>query len=217
MLVHHSRKPGPSGPETSIEAARGAKSLSDAARTAGVLSAMTAAEAEQLGVPALDRWRHIRLDDAKANLAPRATAARWFRMETVALGNATSLYPHGDQVAAILPWRPISPWAAHSIADLNRVLDQLAAGPSPGRLYAPIRRGRTLARWCGLVLVEQLGVADAQAALMIETWIKSGLLLVVTYRDPEQRRERTGVEVDDTRRPTGAITPACTSIRDTDA
>lgn len=211
LLVHHVRKSGGPGPETGVEAARGAKSLSDAARSATVLSAMTTIEAEQLGVAPAERWRHIRLDDAKANLAPRATVARWFRMETVALGNATPLYPHGDQVAAILPWRPISPWAAHSASELNRALDQLAAGPSPGCRYAPSRRGRTLSRWSGAVLVRQLGVSEAQAALMVETWIKSGLLVVVSYRDPQQRRERTGVEVDDARRPTVSQT------RETDA
>lgn len=201
MLVHHVRKSGPGGPETGIEAARGAKSLADAARSAAVLSAMTAAEAEQLGVPAAERWRHIRLDDAKANLAPLGQA-RWFRLATVALGNATPLYPHGDQVAAIQPWRPPSPWAAHSPAELNRVLDRIAAGPAPGCLYAPSRRGRTLTRWCGDVLVRHLGTSEAQAAMMVETWIKAGLLVVVAYRDPQQRRERTGVEVDNARRPT---------------
>lgn len=217
LLVHHVRKPGVSAPETGVEAARGAKSLSDAARSAAVLSAMTTAEVEQLGVAALDRWRHIRLDDAKANLAPRAAAARWFRMETVALGNETALYPHGDQVAAIVPWRPISPWAAHGAAELNHVLDLLAAGPAPGCRYAPTRRGRMLSRWCGAVLVRELGVTEAQAALMVEAWIKSGLLVVVAYHDAQQRRERTGVTVDDARRPTVSAAPDHSVTRDTDA
>lgn len=83
LLVHHVRKSGAGGPETGVDAARGAKALSDAARSATVLSPMTAAEAEQLGVSTAERWRHVRLDDAKANMAPRGSAARWFRMETV--------------------------------------------------------------------------------------------------------------------------------------
>lgn len=201
LLVHHTRKSAPGATEHSAEAARGAKSLTDAARSASLLSPMTAPEAEQLGVAAAERWRHVRLDDAKANLAPLA-AARWFRLATVALGNATPEYPHGDQVAAIEPWRPTSPWAAHSPSELNRVLDQLAAGPAPGCRYAPSRRGRTQSRWAGDVLVQQLGVNEAQAAAMVETWLKTGLLLAASYHDAEQRRIRMGVVVDDRRRPT---------------
>ena len=203
MLVHHTRKSGASGPETGAEAARGAKSLTDAARSASVMSPMSAIEAEQLGVPALDRWRHIRLDDAKANLAPLA-AARWFRMTTIALGNATPAYPHGDQVAAIEPWRPSSPWAAHTPTELNRVLDLLAAGPGRGFLYAPNRRGRVQSRWAGDVLMQRLGVNEAQAGLMVETWLKTGLLILKDYRDNDQRRWRIGIAVNDSRRPTAA-------------
>lgn len=201
LLVHHTRKSGPGAPEHSAEAARGAKSLTDAARSAVLLSPMTAAEAEQLGVAAAERWRHVRLDDAKANLAP-LSAARWFRLATVALGNATPEYPHGDQVAAIEPWRPASPWAAHSPAELNRVLDQLAAGPAPGCRYAPSRRGRTQSRWAGGVLMQRLGTTEAQAASMVEAWLKTGLLVAAHYHDAEQRRIRMGVVVDDRRRPT---------------
>ncbi len=202
LLVHHVRKAGTSGPETSVDAARGAKALSDAARSATVLSPMTTDEAEQLGVGADERWRHVWLDDAKANMAPRGGKARWFRMETVTLGNGTALYPHGDQVAAIQPWRPSSPWAAHSTALLNAVLDRLAAGPSPGVLYAPTRRGRVAPGWGGRPLVQMLGVAEAQAAVMLETWLRSGVLTVVSYRDPVQRRERNGLNVVDALRPT---------------
>lgn len=201
LLVHHTRKSGPGAPEHGAEAARGAKSLTDAARSAAVLSAMTAAEAEQLGVSPAERWRHVRLDDAKANLAP-LSAARWFRLATVALGNATPAYPHGDQVAAIEPWRPASPWAAHSPSELNRVLDRLAAGPAPGCRYAPTRRGRSQSRWAGDVLMQQLGKTEAQAASMVETWLKTGLLVAAPYHDAEQRRTRMGVVVDDRRRPT---------------
>lgn len=206
LLVHHTRKAGAGGPEHTAEAARGAKALTDAARSAAILSPMTAAEAEQLGVAAAERWRHVRLDDAKANLAPLA-AARWFRLATVALGNATALYPHGDQVAAIEPWRPASPWAAHSPAELNRVLDQLAAGPGAGFLYAPTRRGRVQCRWAGDVLVQRLGVNEAQAAAMVDAWLRSGLLTLRSYRDTDQRRWRTGIAVDDGRRPTAAEPP----------
>ena len=201
LLVHHVRKAGAGGPETGVDAARGAKALSDASRSATVLSPMTAAEAEQLGVSAAERWRHVRLDDAKANMAPRGSAARWFRMETVVLGNGTALYPNGDQVAAIGAWTPVSPWAAHAVKELNAVLDLLAEGPARGARYTPSRRGGMSDRWGGRPLMLVLGVNEAQAATMLQTWLRSGVLEAISYRDPDQRRERLGLHVVDGRRP----------------
>ena len=31
-------------------------------------------------MPPTDRWRYVRLDDGKANLAPRAVDAKWYRL-----------------------------------------------------------------------------------------------------------------------------------------
>eukprot|EP01035_Chromulina_nebulosa_P037332 gene37331-50385_t len=115
LLVHHVRKSAGEG----VEAMRGAKSLSDAARVACLLSPMSEEEARSLSVPARERWRHVRLDDAKANLAPAGEGTLWYRLETVALGNATPDYPAGDQVAAITPWKPPSPFRGMTAADCN--------------------------------------------------------------------------------------------------
>ncbi len=127
-----------------VEAARGGKALTDAARAAFILAAMTPEEAEATGVSPRERWRHIRLDDAKANMAPRADDARWFRLESVALGNATPDYPHGDHVAAIAPWTPKNAWSSLSAADCNRALDLIAPGAGGGVLLlrAARRHGR---------------------------------------------------------------------------
>lgn len=104
LLVHHVRKGGATG---DVEGARGAKALTDAARSAFLLAPMSVEEARRFCVDPADRWRHVRLDDAKANLAARSgEAALWYRLDTVALCNATPDYPHGDNVAAIAPWRP---------------------------------------------------------------------------------------------------------------
>jgi hypothetical protein len=78
LLAHHVRK----GTVDSIEAARGAKALTDSARIGLLLS-------------------YVRLDDAKANLAPRAGAATWYHLNHVKLDNGTPEYPHGDDVVVI--------------------------------------------------------------------------------------------------------------------
>ena len=203
QLVHHVRKP-PAGTTAvaDIDAARGAKALTDAARVGLVMSAMSEEEAAALNVPATERWRHVRLDDAKANMAPRAERARWFRLESIALHNATGAYPHGDNVAALAPWSPPSPFAGLGPEQCNDALDRIAAGPAEGVLFAARRGGLGTARWAGRVLMDGFGVAESQAAAVIAAWLKSGLLEEAEYRDPGQRKTRLGVRVNDEKRPT---------------
>ena len=74
-LVHHVRK----GPISGIEAARGAKAVTDASRVGLLLSAMTEDEAQALGIAAQQAHCFLRLDNAKANMAP-AFEATWFEM-----------------------------------------------------------------------------------------------------------------------------------------
>ena len=203
LLVHHVRKLGP-GAVADVEATRGAKALTDAARSAAMLSAMNAEDGERLGIPPAERWRHLRLDDAKANLAPRAEAARWYRLESVALGNATALYPHGDTVAAVAPWQPSSPFAGLTPDDCNRALDAIAAGPGEGQCFSPQRGGfGGNDRWVGRVLMRE-GLTEAQAARVVSAWLRSGLLSECDYRDPVHRKTRRGVRVTDTKRPTAS-------------
>ena len=203
LLVHHVRKLGPNG-IADVESARGAKALTDAARSASLLSAMTLEEAERLGVAPGERWRHVRLDDAKANLAPRAEIALWYRLESVGLGNATALYPAGDQVAAVASWKPASPFGTLPPADCNQALDAIAAGPGEGQFYSALRGGfGGNERWAGRVLL-RFGLDEAQAARVLAAWLRSGLLVEREYRDPVHRKTRRGVTVVDAKRPTVA-------------
>lgn len=218
LLVHHVRK-GVAAHPADIEGARGGKALTDAARSAAMLAPMTQVEADELGVSAGERWRHVRLDDAKANMAPRSAGARWFRLETVRLGNGTPAYPHGDQVAAIARWRPATVWQGLSPEGCNRALDAIARGPggpssglspglgggasaSGGGLFSATRAGRANGRWAGAVLVERLGLSEGQAAAVIAAWLREGVLQQVEYRCDVQRKTRLGVRVVDARRPT---------------
>ncbi|MCA7118420.1 MAG: helicase RepA family protein [Acidibrevibacterium sp.] len=197
LLVHHVRK----GAAPDAEAARGAKALTDAARIARILSPMSDQEGEEMGIPAAERARLVRLDDVKANLAPRAGRAAWYRLESVALGNATEAYPRGDHVQAITRFRPPTVWAKLSPADCNEALDAIAAGPGLGLLYAAHRRGRGSERWAGRVLIERFRLTEAEAARVIGAWLENGLLVECEYRDREQRKQRQGVRVIDARRP----------------
>lgn len=197
LLVHHVRK----GDATGIDAARGAKALTDSARVGLLLATMSAEDGETFNIPPDDRWQYVRLDDAKRNMAP-AAKARWFKLDQVSLGNVSDpIYPNGDKVAAIVPWEPPSLAANATPAQLNEVLD-IIAQPAAGWLYAAHRRGKQNDRWAGQVLVDVLGFSEKQATGLIAAWLKSGLLYQESYHDSEQRKDRTGVRVDDTKRPT---------------
>jgi len=79
-LVHHVRKPvNGSTVDFSVNDARGASSVKDAARVTRVLNAMSAEEAKKCGVDAKARRYYFRVDDGdKQNLRPPQDA-RWFQ------------------------------------------------------------------------------------------------------------------------------------------
>jgi hypothetical protein len=196
LLVHHVRK----GAVTDIDAARGAKALTDSARVGLILSPMSQDDGEEFGIPETDRWAYVRLDDAKVNLAPKASKARWLRLEQVELGNKTDEYPNGDKVAAIATWEPPVPAADADPAQLNEALDVIATPPADW-LYSPTRRGKDNHRWAGQVLIDLLNFTENQAGALVTAWLKSGLLYREQFRDMH-RNARTGVRVDNSRRPT---------------
>ena len=197
LLVHHVRK----GEITSIDAARGAKALTDSARVGLLFSPMTPEEGAEFNVRDEDRWQYVRLDDAKRNMAPAAKAS-WFKLEQVPLGNGgvDPRYPNGDTVAAIAAWdapRDELKTAPHK--ELNEALDEIAQGPGNGVLYKASKQGG--GHWCGIVLCRRFGSTERQARRMINQWLQTGLLYEDTYHDPLQRKPRPCVRVDSTKRP----------------
>ena len=125
-LLQHHRK-GALSPGDA-DSGRGASALKDAARLVRTATPMTEDEAETFGIVGDDRANLVRLDDAKINLAPRATAARWFKLVGIALGNRTDDYPHGDIIQAAEPWSPPELWSGVSTATFNAILDEIDAG-----------------------------------------------------------------------------------------
>ena len=201
FLVHHTRKGTAAGTAGDIEGARGGKALSDGARVGLTLAAMTVEEAGECGVPLGERWRHVRLDDGKANLAPRADRAKWFKLVGISLGNGDEMYPNGDNVQAMEPWTPPSAFGGATVAELNIVLDRIEQGPGGGSRYTANTRGRSTDRWVGQVLVEELDRTEEQAKTIVKEWLRNGLLVEEDYTDPEQRKVRKGLRVDFSKRP----------------
>jgi hypothetical protein len=200
LLVHHTRKGALAG---DIEASRGAKSLTDAARVGLLLSSMTTDEAAKLGVPEARRAQYLRLDTGKANLAPKPGGGRWLHLAGRRLQNTTSDYPDGDDVQVIEAWEPLDPFQDMDPALINRILDTIDAGRGEGVLFSRTRKGGSK-RWAGEVIVRLAQVEAERAKLIIEAWIKSGVLIEVDFHHAAERTEQRGLKVVASKRPTGA-------------
>ena len=189
-VLHHTRKGAlsPGDPDS----LRGASAIVGAARVVLTLNVMTEQEADAFGINVDERRSYFRLDGAKSNYAP-VESAEWFERIEVTLAN-------GDVVAVASPWNPPNMWKLHTPAQLNLVLDRIAAGPQPGSLYSPNARGNA-ARWVGNAVTEVLGLSEAQAGQMVGAWLKSGLLKVTSYRDQSLRKDREGIVVCNDLRP----------------
>jgi hypothetical protein len=196
-LVHHTRK----GAVTDIDASRGAKALTDHARAGLLLSAMPEEEATRLGIPLETRHSYIRLDDAKANMAPKAEKAQWFHLQPIKLHNETPDYPNGDTVTAIEPWTPPNVFDGMTDDDANAALDAI---DDASKSEAPLTAKATTKnpkRWAGTVLVDMFGMEAGPAGAVIATWMKNGLLEEFTYRDKAEGKDRKAVKVVASKRP----------------
>jgi hypothetical protein len=197
-LPHHTNK----GIQTAGDAnrGRGASASKDAARLVYTLTPMTADEAQQFGLDEGERRRLVRLDSAKINIAPPSSAATWFRLVGVPLSNGNDAYPNGDTVQTVERWTPPELWADLDSPLLQRILDDIDAGLPNGSRYSAANRAGDRAAW--RVLVHHApGKSEKQAQEVIKAWMKSGLLYAEDYEDPEQRKQRTGLRVNSTKRP----------------
>ncbi|GLR89462.1 AAA family ATPase [Bradyrhizobium iriomotense] len=100
LIVHHNRKGGEAG---SAEAISGAAAIVNLARRAIMPVTLSADEALKLGVPHSERFKYLKLVDAKSNLAPRGSEPPFYQLHSVELPNAEPpTYPFGDNVQAVV-------------------------------------------------------------------------------------------------------------------
>ncbi|MGP0084538.1 MAG: AAA family ATPase [Steroidobacteraceae bacterium] len=100
LIIHHTRK---GGDLTTAEAISGASAIVNLARRAIIPVTMTDDEATKTyNVLPSDRFRYLKVIDAKSNLAPRSGDTPWYELCNVELPNPEPpLYPFGDRVQAI--------------------------------------------------------------------------------------------------------------------
>jgi len=189
VLVHHSRKNG--NGETTVEDARGASALLNAARIGLTLNRMTTKEADEFGIKEQAERRAIfRVDNGKSNRSP-AGNAQWFKIVSVDLGNATASRP-SDYVGAVTAWTPPDPFDNVTIDHLKQVQALVADG-----YYRTSEQAKD---WVGNVVAEIIGLdvddpADKKKAKAIfKTWEANGRFKTEIRKD-SNRKDRPFVTV----------------------
>ncbi len=192
------------------DAGRGASSIRDAGRLIYTLTVMSETEAQSFNISPDDRPSYIRLDSAKVNLAGRSATATWFHIVGVPIGNATEQYPAGDTIQVVEPWSPPDAWSGVSIHTLNAILDYIQAGcrNDDGEFTGErFSNGSSKDRAAWAVIPRFVpNKTEAQCRIIINAWIRSGLLISCDYHSPSQRRDRKGLFVDDAKRPGTEVT-----------
>jgi hypothetical protein len=198
-FVHHTAKgvsePGDSG------RLRGASATRDGARLLYTLTPMAKKEAESFGISEAERRRLMRLDNAKVNILPPAATTTWFRLIDVKLKNANDEYPEGDRVQTVERWQPPGESGDPDPAVLHLILDQLEAGPGPGRHYGlRPQTGAGRAAW-RVVQIYCTALTKNQCLALLKRWLKDGWLLERAYKDQASRKWYLGLFV--VKRPLG--------------
>jgi hypothetical protein len=172
-LVHHSRKTN--GNEVTVEDSRGASAVVAGVRSARALNPMSKEEAEKFGLEDR-RFRFFRVDDGKANLAPRAEAADWHELVSVDLDNGGP-FDEGDSIGVVTRFEP--PALLDGITrDLTKQCMIALAGKKMRRPKGLVP-GRDDSINAGLVVQTITGKSKRQASHLIEMWINNGALEVV--------------------------------------
>ena len=197
-VPHHMAKGSPE--PGNANRARGASSMKDALRLVYTLTPMTCYEARAFGLDEARRRRLVRMDSAKVNLAPSTGGAKWFRLVGVRLGNATDLYPEGDEVQTVVPWMPPDVWAGTTDLLLNQILTDIDAGMPDGNRYSDAPNVKDRAAW-QVIVKHDPDKSEGAARQIIKTWTKSGVLTRRDYENPATRKTVKGLWVDNSKRP----------------
>lgn len=174
-LVHHVRKQN--GAEATADSARGAKALTDAARSVHVFNKMSKDEAEAAGITPEEAGFIFRVQNDKANLSP-PEKADWYRMNNTDLVN-------GDQVGVACPWAWPDPFDGVSITHLRAV--QTLIGKDE------YREDVRASKWAGKAIAEVLQLDPEERASrkritsILKEWIRNGALEIVETEDAHRK------------------------------
>jgi hypothetical protein len=175
-LVHHIRKPGGNNQqEITVDDARGATAVVNAARVVRVLNRMTKQQAEEHKIS--EPRFYFRADTGKANLAPPEVAT-WHKIVNVDL-------PNGDAVGVVTPWDYPAPLDRITPAHMYKIREMAAQGTW--------RKDTRSEQWIGYAVAEvakldpkdKADLKTIKAALA--AWLTNGVLAVQSRKDEDRK------------------------------
>jgi hypothetical protein len=105
-------------------------------------------------------------------------------------------------VQTVEPWSPPELWKNVSSVTLNAILTEIDAGLPDGQRYSDsATAGDDKAAW-RVVQKHCHDHTEGQCREIIKAWVKNGLLVSETYYNKVERKDRKGLRVDNTKRPT---------------
>jgi hypothetical protein len=176
-LPHHIRKPSGGQHEITVDDARGASAVVNAARPVRVLNRMTKQQAEELRIS--DPRFYFRADTGKTNLAPPEVAT-WHRIINVDL-------PNGDAVGVVAPWDYPAPMDRITVAHMYKIREVAAQGTWRKDTRSDDWIGNAVAKIANLNPSDTADRKTIKAALA--AWFTNGVL-AVQIREDEHRKER---------------------------
>jgi AAA domain len=153
--THHSRKFSNSHTEVTADDGRGASAMNAAARSVRVLNLMSKDEAERADVD--NRYAYFRVDNGKANLAPRADRSTWRRLISIQLGNGDPIPHAGDEVGVVAPWEWPAADGDVTPEELKTVFAKIEGGEW--------RKSPKAKNWVGNAIAEGLGLDPSHPAV----------------------------------------------------
>jgi hypothetical protein len=193
LVLHHLRKGSTGDPDDLM----GATALRATFRGCRILHRMTAEEAKRIKVPERQAWRYSRISGSKENYAPPPETAKWYRFESIALGNPNDLYTEGDNVQVTTTWTPPSAFEGISLTEIAEIFAKLRIMPGPGLRWSPDRRAKE--EWVGSPIAEVTGNPDDEIPRIITAWIETNVLTEDKYDHPKQRKPRRFVTLNETK------------------
>jgi hypothetical protein len=180
LLLHHLRK----GSKGDADDLMGAVSLRATFRSCRIMARMAPEVAEKMKLP--DPWRYIRITGSKENYAPPPDTSKWFKLESVALGNVDEVYTDGDEIGVATTWNPPAIFEGMSPQELAAVFAALRETP-----HSPSKLSKKLP-WVAKPLMEIGGRTEAAAKKIVAAWIESSVLI----KDEDQGYDANRNKID---------------------
>ncbi len=189
--LHHLRKTN--GVEATIDDARGAGAMVNAARSVRLVCQMSPQDAKIFGIEEQRRRFYGWVNpNAKANFAPPATTREWFQFTSVDLGNGDA-DGDSDKVGVVIPWTPPDSLAEVSPAHVVELRKRMATLDEDG-LRKTCRVSALSKGWIGILVGDILdfNFTDARGkseiTRIVKSWESSKVLKEDSFMDEKGKK-----------------------------